>query len=358
MAVTIAAPSRSVLMEGVRAAVLAPSLHNSQPWRFRVGRGRVDVYADRGRRLTVLDPSSRELMISVGAAIFNLRVALRHRGFVPRLTLFPDADERDLVARMTTAGLAGPTPATEVLAEAIPRRHTNRWPFTGPAVPAASLESLGDAVRREGAFMSVARRDAVDTILRLARSADQELRGMPGYRTELARWTAAGSRRRDGVPVWAMGPRDRLHVLPVRHFAEMLPFPSPCAQFEPLPTIVMLGTAGDTVFDHLRAGQALQRALLTATSLGLAASPISQPVELAVTRSRLAETVQGAWPQIVLRVGLGRAVAATLRQPLEDRLLPSGGRAPSVAPRAARSRRRFIGPNDQGAMQGARDQRL
>lgn len=339
MTVTVATPSRTVLMECIRAAVLAPSLHNSQPWRFRVGRGKVDVYADRGRRLAVLDPSGRELMISVGAAVFTLRVALRHHGFVPRLDLFPDADESDLVARITTARFAAPTPAAEVLAEAIPQRHTNRWPFAPRAVSVRSLDQLRDAARREGTFLSVARPDAIEAILGLARSAEVELRGRPGYRTELTRWTAAGSGTRDGVPVWAMGPKDRLLAMPVRQFAEVLPFPLPTAQFERHPTILVLGTAGDMVFDHVLAGQALQRVLLTAASLGLATTPLSQPTELALTRERLVGTVSGAWPQIVLRVGHGRPVGATPRRPLEETLLPSGGRTPSTAPRAGRSRR-------------------
>ncbi|MEU8233338.1 nitroreductase family protein [Actinoplanes sp. NPDC048967] len=341
MAVKVATPSRSVLMECVGAAVLAPSLHNSQPWRFRVARGKVDVYADRGRKLAVLDPFGREMMISVGAAIFNLRLALRRRGFVSRLDLFPDLGECDLVARISAARFATPTPAVEVLAETISRRHTNRWPFAGPAVAARLLDPLRDAARREGAFLAAAGSQATGTILGLARSADRALRARPGYRTELARWTATGSRKRDGVPVGAMGPRDVLRELPVRHFAEMLPFPTPVVAFEPAPTILVLGTTGDTALDHVRAGQALQRVLLTATSLGLATTPISQPTELAAARERLADMIYGACPQMVLRVGHGRPVAATPRQPLEDRLLPSGGRAASAAPRAARSRRRF-----------------
>ncbi|MFI7542832.1 Acg family FMN-binding oxidoreductase [Actinoplanes sp. NPDC049599] len=337
MAVTVAAPSRAVLMECIRAGVLAPSLHNSQPWRFRVGRGRVDVYADRGRRLSVLDPGGRELMMSVGAAVFTMRVALRRSGFVPRLELFPDVDETDLVARIGAVRFAAPTAAAEVLADAIPRRHTNRWPFARRSVAAESLHQLRDAAHREGAFLSVARSDATEAILDLARAADQVLRGRPGYRSELARWAAAGGG--EGVPVSAMGPRDRLRTVPVRHFAEVLPFPLPSERFEPHPTIVVLGTTGDTVFDHIRAGQALQRVLLTATSLGLAATPISQPAELAATRDRLAAAMSGASPQIVLRVGHGRTVPPTPRRPLEDALLPSDGRAPSAAPRAARSRR-------------------
>ncbi|GAA3339050.1 hypothetical protein GCM10020358_21400 [Amorphoplanes nipponensis] len=189
-----------------------------------------------------------------------------------------------------------------------------------------------------GRFLSVAGPDTTSAVLELARTADLELRGRPGYRAELGRWTAGGAKRRDGVPVRAMGPTDRLRTLPVRHFAEALAFPLPSAPFESDPAILVLATAGDTVFDHLRAGQALQRVLLTATSLGLATGLISQPAELAATRARLADAVSSAWPQIVLRVGDGRPVRSTPRRPLEETLLPSGGPAAAPAARAGRSR--------------------
>lgn len=338
MAVTVAAPSQAVLTECVRAAVLSPSLHNSQPWRFRIGRGTVDVYADRGRRLAVLDPAGRELMISVGAAIFTLRVALRRRGFVPCVELFPEAGEADLVARVTALRPAAPTPAAEVLGDAVARRHTNRWPFAPRAVPWRALDQLRDAAHREGVRLSVTGPDATDAVLEVALAADDELRGRPGYRGELVRWTAR-ARSRDGVPASAIGPQDRLRRLPVRHFGQTLDFPVPTGQFEAPPTILVLATAGDTGADHLRAGQALQRVLLTATSLGLATMPISQPLELPSARERLAGTGPAAWPQIVLRVGYGRPVRATPRRPLEDVLLPMGGRPASTPPREARSRR-------------------
>jgi nitroreductase len=339
MAATTATPSRAILTDCIRAAVLAPSLHNSQPWRFRIGRGRIDVYADRRRRLGVLDPTARELMISIGAAIFTLRVALRRRGFVPVIDLYPRERETDLVARMTAARSAAPTPAAEALAEAISRRHTNRWPFAGREVPAESLDQLRDAARREGARLTVAGPSTTETILNLARDADHELRANPGYHTELARWATTRPEGCDGVPLWAMGPQDRLGRLPVPHFAEILPFPMPSERFEAHPTILVLSTAGDALSDHVRAGQALQRVLLTATLLGLAAAPISRPMEVAHTRERLVSAGPGAWPQIVLRVGYGRPVRATPRRPLEDVLLPTNGRLLSTLPRQGRSRR-------------------
>src|SRR5690349_8998720 len=97
---TVIPPSRKVLVDCVHTATTAPSLHNSQPWRFRIDGTTVDVYADPARRLEVIDPAGREQLISVGAAVFTLRLAIRRAGYHVDLTAFPCPDEPELVARV------------------------------------------------------------------------------------------------------------------------------------------------------------------------------------------------------------------------------------------------------------------
>ena len=126
--------SEDELASCVRAAIRAPSLHNSQPWRFRYRSGGVEVFADQTRRLEVIDPSGRELMISVGAAIFNLRLAMRQLGRVPTVRLFPDPAAPNLVAAVVPGAIAPPSGALSTLADAIPHRHTNRRPFARVAI--------------------------------------------------------------------------------------------------------------------------------------------------------------------------------------------------------------------------------
>ena len=140
----------------VRAAVSAPSIHNSQPWRFRYRHGGVDVIADQTRRLEVIDPSGRELLISVGAAIFNLRLAMRRLGRVPAVRLFPDPAEPDLVAVVTPGPAAPPSAELTSLVDAMARRHTNRQPFARVAIPSAVLDELTEAARSEGAELRLA----------------------------------------------------------------------------------------------------------------------------------------------------------------------------------------------------------
>lgn len=307
------------LRECVRQATLAPSLHNSQPWQFHLGDGTVDVYADRARRLEVLDPLGRELLISVGAAVFTLRLAIRRAGRLSDFGLFPEPGEPDLVARVRLGRAAKPSPAAEALATAIAYRHTNRWPFAQSVVPADAVEHLTDAARREGAMLTIAGAVSRDAILGLSQAADRRLRALGGYRAELSRWTLPGTGRRDGVPRHAIGPWDSLELLPIRDFGLVQPHLDRITEkFEPYPTIMVLATRGDSARDWLGAGQALQRVLLTATWLNLATTPISQPVEIPVVREMLTDTAAGVWAQMVLRVGYGRPTTATPRRPLAD----------------------------------------
>jgi nitroreductase len=317
-----AAASRRLLADCVRAATTAPSLHNSQPWLFRISEHHVDVYADRSRQLEVLDPVGRELLISVGAAVFTLRLAMRRKGRLPVTLLFPDPDDGDLVARVTVGTAVAPTPAAEALAAAIAHRHTNRWPFARSVVPADALERLVAAARREGARLTVASSVTRNAIIGLSQAADRRLRARDGYRAELARWTLPGTGRRDGIPPTAIGPWDALETMPVRDFGLLQPHLDRAGeQFEPYPTIAVLATEGDSRDRWMGAGQALQRVLLTATWLNLAATPISQPVEVPAVRELLADTAVGLWAQLVLRLGYGRPAAATPRRPLAEVLL-------------------------------------
>src|SRR4051812_42173942 len=142
---------RQALVRCVRTAALAPSLHNSQPWWFRLAGGGIEVHADRTRQLEVLDPSGRELLISVGAAVFTLRLAIRREGWIPAGGVFPDPARPDLIAVVHPGGPATPSAALLELADAIALRHTNRRPFRSVVVPADVIDELRAAAEQEGA---------------------------------------------------------------------------------------------------------------------------------------------------------------------------------------------------------------
>jgi nitroreductase len=308
-----------MLTRCVHAATLAPSLHNSQPWRFRITGSMVEVFADRRRQLGVLDPVGRELLISVGAALFTLRLAIRQEGWIPHVTLFPETAAAGLVARVQPGPAAPPSSGAEALAGAITRRHTNRWPFAAAVVPADAIEQLTAAATFEGATLTVASPVCRDAILSLGYTAERRLRAHGGYRAELGRWTRPAPGRHDGIPPTAIGPWDALERLPVRDFGlTRSPQWRTTERFEPHPTITVLSTCGDGPMQWVQSGQALQRVLLTATVLHLATTPISQPVEIPAIRELLTDTVTDQWAQMVVRLGYGPPAAASPRRPLSE----------------------------------------
>jgi nitroreductase len=315
---------RELLSRCVEAATLAPSLHNSQPWRFRIDGDTVEVRADRSRQLEALDPDGRELMISLGAAVFTLRAALRGAGWIPGLSVLPDAGDPDLVARVRPERPAETSPDAERLAAAITLRHTNRGPFSAGVVPARAIEDLRAAASFEGAVLTVADPPSRVIICGLGRIAEERLRVDGGYVAELGHWTRPARGRRDGIPATAVGPWDALERLPVRDFGLVHPQRLRRAErFEAYPTIAVLSTEGDETADWLRAGQALQRVLLVATRLALATTPISQPVEIPAIREILSDPGGGRWAQMVLRLGSAAPAPATPRRPLDDVLSPA-----------------------------------
>jgi nitroreductase len=303
----------------LRAAVAAPSIHNSQPWRFAVRRGGVDLYADRSRKLGVIDPRGRELAISLGAALLNMRLAILRHGRMPVTRLLPDPTEPDLVAAVRFGPPVDPDATVRALADAIPHRRTSRRPFDRVRVPVEVLGELSAAARLEGATLTVADDLGRDQLLGLARSADRTLRRHPGYRAELTMWTSADAGRTDGVPAAAFGPWDALETLPLRDFGlTRRAEPRRSAHFEAHPTLVVLSTADDSPQQWLRAGQALERVLLTATVRGLATTPMSQPLEVPRLRLLMSDPDAGTSPQVVLRIGYGPAGAASPRRPLAE----------------------------------------
>jgi nitroreductase len=313
---TSGGPGR-VLVDCLTAATSAPSIHNTQPWLFHVHDTVVDVLADQRRRLPVLDPDGREMYVSVGAAVFTLRVALAAAGRPSVAHLVPEAD---IAARVTIGPEVCPPPAARALAGVIGRRHTNRPPFADKPIPYGTMVELSGAAAVEGATLLTVGPDLRDGVLSLTRTADNRMRADPDYLAELAAWTTPpGIGRRDGVPRYAFGPRSANARLPMRDLGLGNGAPTALVDFEPDPTLVVLFTPSDTVADWLRAGAALQRLWLTATLRGLAATPMTQLTEISKLRDLLADSLTGLVVQTVLRLGYPLAPAlATPRRPLDE----------------------------------------
>ncbi|BCJ48927.1 hypothetical protein Asp14428_04020 [Actinoplanes sp. NBRC 14428] len=304
------------LLIAAAAAVRAPSLHNSQPWRFRLRDGAVEVLADRTRQLSVADSTGWAVRMACGAATFNARVALAAAGRPAEVEVRPHGD---VIARLTPAD---PRPATYVetdLAAAIARRFSNRRPFRPDPVPSQSRVRLIEAARAEAAWLDLlVGMTALTAFGEIARSADRVLRRNPLYQAEFFGWAHAEASP-DGVPVTAGAPAaEPQDLLPQRPYSDRRRAAGD--DFEAEPLLAVLGTPTDRPADQVTAGQALQRVLLTATDDGLATSMISQPIEVPTAREQLRRSLRRTGsPQIALRIGFGQGTGHTTpRRPLDD----------------------------------------
>ncbi len=319
--------------EAVEVAVRAPSMHNSQPWRFRLGPAHLDVLVDPGRRLPVADLSGWASRIGCGAALFNLRLALAVHGSPATVRLQPDPDVPELLARLTPGPPRRPTPDEVRLYRAITHRRSNRMPFLDKSVPIDTRTELKSAAHAENGWLDLLLGPtAVELTAEMVRAADRALRRDDGYQAELAAWTRRDSSATDGVPSAAGGPAPAPHeLLARRDFGGREPAggtdsgghePAGGTDFEREPLLAVLGTAGDWGADQVQAGQVLQRVLLTATDLGLAASMFSQPIEVPGIREQLRIALgRQAPPQMLLRFGYAISAPRSRRRPVSDVLV-------------------------------------
>src|SRR6266571_62881 len=242
----------------------APSVHNTQPWRFAVGWHAIDLYADPERKLAQ-DRDGREMLISCGAALFGLRLAVRGLGYLPAVRLFPDRAQPALLARVALGPQAPATAAERRMLVALPHRHTHRGAFDPGPLPAGLLPGLQHNALAEGVTLALVETPGrYGKLADLAAEAARMRAHSAGARAEIRRWSRTpGSPSRDGVPAAAAGPgRLAQRDFDLGRHCGLLPAPGPD---EPPPAATaVLVTAGDSRLDWLRAGQALHRVLAPA----------------------------------------------------------------------------------------------
>ena len=302
------------------AAAAAPSIHNTQPWRLRVaGHDLIELHGDPDRMLWVADPRGRALHLSCGAALLNLRLAIRAAGGRALVWPLPDpAGEPTLLASVQLAEGRPANLAERELFDSIWQRHTSRAPFSGRRIPPAVQSTLEEAASAEFTLLRLLPDNDAALVARLAAAASKELAEDFDHRVELCRWI--GTDGDDGLPAAALSAQPDRDPAPVRDFGYASPgTPLPPGSYEPVPHLTVLATARDQPADWLRAGQALQRVLLTATMNGVAASFLYQPMELHDMR----QPEDGWWPwpecpQINIRFGYGPSGPETPRRRVED----------------------------------------
>jgi len=318
----------------VAEAVWAPSVHNTQPWRFVADGRQLSLYADTDRGLPVSDPDGREMMISCGAALFNVQLALRSLGYIPQTCVLPDPGQPTLVAQVSWRHRAPASEFEQWLACQVHRRRTHRGAFDPEPLPHGTLAALRETAARDGTALRIVADDRRRAMLAAAVETAERVHRLDAQRvTELARWAPApGSARSDGVPAtsYPARPERTEPYFPGRDFAHGHGWGMPPLSSARLPraagVVGVLTTATDRQVDWVNAGQALQRILLTASTCGAAVALHSQPVELPWLREYVRTHVSdGAYPHLVLRIGMVIQAADSVRRDPGDVLLSPGG---------------------------------
>jgi hypothetical protein len=313
-------------------ARLAPSKHNTQPWRFVVRDDCLEVWSDPRRSLSASDPLMRELIISCGAAVHHIEVAARASGRSLSVELLPEGGV-NLIARVRDVGSQPAMAYDEAMLEAIGRRRTDRGPLDASVLPPSlpfQLQSAATLTRTSLRLVGSAGDRA--TLGRLIERADRILVRDPRQTEELQHWVREPQdARTDGVP------SDRTRGAAASYRAEFVQRdfsrgPGPAAHDrvgKDQPLVGVLVTSGDTPLDWVRAGRGLSAVLLEATVVGANASYLNQPLEVPGLRAELHSALMlPGYPQAILRIGAGGPVAATPRRPIAELLTEAWDQGP------------------------------
>jgi hypothetical protein len=323
--------------ELLATAARAPSILNTQPWRFTVSTYAIELYSDPARKLRT-DLAGREMLISCGAALFGLRLAIRSLGYQPVVRLLPEPDSPRLLAQVRLGEAAPITDLERLMLRALPHRHTHRDAFATAELPRGLMIGMQhDAVTERAALALIDQPVAYEQLACIVARAARQQNAQTATRADVRDWVRPpGSTARDGVPASAFGPSSARQPgrIPLRDLdlgrgvgllppagpssAGPQPEGTPQAGHPPAATAVLV-TPADTPADWIRGGQALHRLLARAAISWVFASLNSQPFEPAAIREqiRIRLALTGA-PQVLLQFGVARTAQATARRPPQE----------------------------------------
>jgi nitroreductase len=320
-------PDHETLRGVIALATRAPSVHNTQPWRWLIGDTSVHLFADWTRHLPATDPDGRDLLISCGAALHHLRVALAAFGWATTIHRIPNPDDPTHLAAIEMHQQE-PSEDDVAQAAAITHRRTDRRRMSSWPVPHGHLDLLVERARNAGTLLTPVTDPGARFLLAGAIAEAAVLQEHdPTYNLELSAWSGRSRSADDGVlaagtpPAVAATTGDvRMRTFPGGTLAQ----PPVEAGHEERSELLVLATSGDELLSRLRAGEATSAALLTATELGLASCPLSQALEISDTRRKIRDGVLNgsATPQLIIRVGWAAVSAEHIppcpRRPLDE----------------------------------------
>jgi nitroreductase len=326
------ASATRALVAATTAAALAPSVHNTQPWRWRIDGAVADLYADTRRQLRIADPDGRLLTLSCGAVLNEACVALAAAGVAIDVVRIPDPDDgdhttiltgggSDHLARITVTGRVPVTEATLRLYKTAEIRRADRRPLLDEALSAAAITALRVTAATFGIGLHQLTRDqAIELASATSRSQHDEVKDLAAH-AELDAWTDPRRPAGAGVPNATIPDRDVPTTVPMRDFGHVGSLNIPAGHDNAATYVILYGLA-EQPRSWLRAGEALDAIWLTATEHMIALLPLSAAVESPATRQQLHRILSGlGYPYVALRLGIADpnlpTLARTPRLPAE-----------------------------------------
>ena len=317
-----------ILRNAVEAATWAPSLHNTQPWSFTIDGDQVGVRPDLDRLLPLADQGGRQMLISCGAAIFNLRTSLGAAGRLAVTELLPDPEQPELLATVTVGEEIEPDRLAVLLSAEIERRRTHRAGFTDLPVPDPLIEAMIGQAAEEGVRLAPVRAvAALQALSALTEAAQAVQKQNPAVDAELDRWTRPpGSTRGDGVPAaaTALTPSWTVPAFAQREYPGARKWARDsenAAFYNSTGLVIVMTTLGDGPADWIATGQALQAILLHASAYGVSAAFHTQSLERPGLRAFIREDLcEGEYPQMIIRMGIVFDDTPSVRRDLSEML--------------------------------------
>jgi hypothetical protein len=298
-----------VLQKAVFVACRAPSVHNSQPWRWVAEGERLLLFVDRYRTVPGTDRSGREAIISCGAVLDHLRVAMLAAGWHARIERFPNVNDPDNLASIEFSPVDHVTDAERLRAEAILQRRTDRLPLVRPQYWDLFEPILRSTIENTPATIDVLSDDVRPQLVRAAQLTEALRRDDLSYHLELDWWTSPFLAA-EGVPTSSLASDKEHHRVdvgrefPVRSHSDRRP-----ELREDQSKILVLSTPDDTRADVLGCGEVLSTVLLECTVAGMATCTLTHLIEVDESREIVHSlTAQRGEPQVVIRAGMAPPV--------------------------------------------------
>ncbi|MEV0032540.1 hypothetical protein [Nocardia sp. NPDC050793] len=300
-------PDTPTLLAALQLATRAPSVHNTQPWRWEFDGTRLDLYRDSDRLLTAADPHGRQLVISCGAILHHLRTALAARGWHTDTQRIPEPARPDLLATITFRAWPDPPAGVLTRAQAIENRHTDRLPMAPPPRLTELVHTARMLVSPHDVELDVLDDSARPLLAAASEHADANRRYDMDYQSELHWWTGH-SGTKEGVPSTALASDAEAAHVPIARKFPSAPHSDRRADLDDQAALLVLSSPGHTAADWLHVGEALSAVLLECTSTGLATCALTHITELPAARESIHSVLTRAGiPQVIIRVGAAPA---------------------------------------------------